>query len=65
MRDRLSWMRFCGLSIADPVPDANTLWDFREALIAKGAGYLPMSGQIVDTSLMVAPRQRNTKDEKD
>jgi IS5 family transposase len=30
-------MRFCGLSIADPVPDANTLWDFREALIAAGA----------------------------
>ena len=35
VRDRLSWMRFCGLSIADPVPDANTLWDFREALITK------------------------------
>lgn len=25
------------MSIVDPVPDANTLWDFREALIAKGA----------------------------
>jgi hypothetical protein len=22
VRDRLSWMRFCGLTIADPVPDA-------------------------------------------
>lgn len=80
VRDRLSWMRFCGLSIADPVPDANTLWDFRETLIAKGAlellfdrldrsikdaGYLPMSGQIVDASLVAAPRQRNTKDEKE
>ena len=80
VRDRLSWMRFCGLSIADRVPDANTLWDFREALIAKGAlerlferldqaikeaGYLPMSGQIVDASLVAAPRQRNTKGEKD
>ena len=80
VRDRLSWMRFCGLTIADPVPDANTLWDFREALIAKGAleqlferldqaikdaGYLPMSGQIVDASLVAAPRQRNTKDEKE
>ena len=30
-------MRFCGLTLADPVPDANTLWDFREALIAAGA----------------------------
>lgn len=80
VRDRLSWMRFCGLSIADPVPDANTLWDFREALIRAGsldklfahldreikdAGYLPMSGQIVDASLVAAPRQRNTDEEKE
>ena len=79
VRDRLSWMRFCGLTLADPVPDANTLWDFREALIAAGAldrlfarldqaikdaGYLPMSGQIVDASLVSAPRQRNTEEEK-
>jgi IS5 family transposase len=61
--DRLSWMRFCGLGPGDAVPDANTLWDFREALIGAGAlhglfarldraiteaGCLPMSGQIVD-----------------
>jgi IS5 family transposase len=79
IRDRLSWMRFCGLTIADPVPDGNTLWDFREALIAastldklfarldqaiKDAGYLPMSGQIVDASLVAAPRQHNTEEEK-
>ena len=79
VRDRLSWMRFCGLSLADPVPDANTLWDFREALIKAGAldrlferleraikdaGYLPMSGQIVDASLVAAPRQRNMDEEK-
>ncbi len=37
LRDRLSWMRFCGLGPGDAVPDANTLWDFREALIAAGA----------------------------
>jgi len=35
--DRLSWMRFCGLRIADTAPDAITLWDFREALIKAGA----------------------------
>ena len=73
-------MRFCGLSIADPVPDANTLWDFREALIAAGAfetlfeqldkaikdaGFIPMGGQIVDASLVAAPRQRNTDAEKE
>ena len=41
VRDRLSWMRFCGLGIADTVPDtvpdANTLWDVREALIKADA----------------------------
>jgi transposase, IS5 family len=77
--DRLSWMRFCGLGPGDAVPDANTLWDFREALIAAGtlddlfalldraiteAGYLPMAGQIVDATLVAAPRQRNTDAEK-
>jgi len=77
--DRLSWGRFCGLGSNAPVPDANTLWDFRETLIAAGAldalfarldqaittaGYLPMSGQIVDATLVAAPRQRNTDGEK-
>jgi IS5 family transposase len=61
------------------VLDANTLWDFREALIAAGAlealftrldraitgaGYLPMAGQIVAATLVAAPRQRNTEAEK-
>lgn len=77
--DRLSWMRFCRLGPGDTVPDANTLWDFREALIAAGAlealfarldraitdaGYLPMAGQIVDATLVSAPRQRLTHEEK-
>ena len=77
--DRLSSMRFCGLGPGDAVPDANTLWDFRAALIAAGtlealfarldraiteAGYLPMAGQIVDATLVAAPRQRNTEGEK-
>lgn len=70
MADRLSWMRFCSLGPGDAVPDANTLWDFREALIAAGAlealftrldaaitgaGYLPMAGQIVDATLVQRP----------
>jgi IS5 family transposase len=79
VRDRLSWMRFCGLGPGDAVPDANTLWDFREALIAANAldrlferldaaindaGYLPMGGQIIDASLVAAPKQRNSEGEK-
>ena len=79
VRDRLSWMRFCGLGPGDTVPDANTLWDFREALIAakaldklferldraiSAAGYLPMGGQIIDATLVAAPKQRNSGGEK-
>lgn len=79
VRDRLSWMRFCGLRPGDRVPDVNTLRDFREALIKAKvldklfarlndaitkAGYLPMGGQIVDASLIAAPKQRNTDDER-
>jgi transposase, IS5 family len=79
VRDRLSWMRFCGLGPGDAVPDANTLWDFREMLIAAGAfdtlfarldqaiseaGYLAMSGQILDATLITAPKQRNREEEK-
>jgi IS5 family transposase len=32
--DRLSFMRFLGLGLADTVPAANTIWGFREALRA-------------------------------
>jgi IS5 family transposase len=79
LRDRLTWMRFLGLGLGDPVPDANTIWTFREALTKAGAierlfelfdrqlraaGYLAMAGQLVDASIVAAPKQRNTKAEK-
>jgi transposase len=84
INDRLSFMRFLGLSLGDRVPDARTIWLFRErltraeingrpaieALFARfdaslrAAGYLAMSGQIVDATLVAAPRQRNTDEEK-
>ena len=79
VKDRLSFMRFLGLGLADPVPDANTIWTFREALkradavealfqrfdaALKAAGYLAMGGQIVDASIVAAPKQRNTAAEK-
>src|SRR4026209_1716361 len=72
-------MRFLGLGLGDAVPDANTIWTFREALTKAGAierlfelfdrelrsaGYLAMSGQLVDASIVAAPKQRNTKAEK-
>lgn len=79
VKDRLSFMRFLGLELGDRVPDANTVWTFREQLTKAGAiealfklfdaalksaGYLAMSGQIVDASVVQAPRQRFTDDEK-
>src|SRR5881398_278170 len=32
IKDRLSFMRFLELGLSDAVPDANTIWTFREAL---------------------------------
>jgi transposase, IS5 family len=72
-------MRFLGLGLGDPVPDANTIWTFREALSKAGAverlfdlfdrqlraaGYLAMAGQLIDASIVAAPKQRNSKAEK-
>jgi transposase len=79
INDRLSFMRFLGLSLGDRVPDATTIWLLRERLVKAGAikrlfdrfdralrdaGYIAMAGQIVDASLVAAPKQRNTEDEK-
>lgn len=72
-------MRFLGLGLSDRVPDAKTVWLFRERLTQAGAietlfdrfnatlrnaGYLPMAGQILDATLVAAPKQRNTNAEK-
>jgi IS5 family transposase len=79
INDRLSFMRFLSLGLSDRVPDARTVWLFRERLTQAGAieilfnrfdatlrnaGYLPMSGQILDATLVAAPKQRNTNAEK-
>lgn len=62
IQDRLSFMRFLGLGLGDRVPDAKTIWLFREHLTQ--AGYLAMGGQIVDATIVAAPKQRNTDAEK-
>ena len=61
LRDRLSFMRFVGLALPDPAPDAKTIWLYREQLARVGAverlfarfdailrakGWLAMGGQI-------------------
>ena len=37
INDRLSFMRFLGLGLPDRVPDAKTIWLFRERLTQAGA----------------------------
>jgi len=76
--DRMSFMRFLGLHAGDPVPDAKTIWLFREQLKAAGRmenlfkqfegfladnGYAAKRGQIIDASIVAAPRQRNSREE--
>lgn len=78
IRDRLSFMRFLGLSLGNTVPDAKTVWLFREQLTEAGlvkglfdrfdkflrkSGFTAKKGQIVDASIISAPRQRNSRDE--
>src|SRR5262249_32314967 len=75
LKDRLSFMRFVGLALHDPVPDAKTIWLYREQLARAGAaeklfarfdallrekGWLAMGGQIIE-----ARRPRLTQAEKD
>jgi transposase, IS5 family len=79
IKDRLSFMRFLGLGLSDAVPDANTIWTFREALkkanaadalfqrfdaALRAAGFLAMSGQTIDATIVAAPKQRNTDGEQ-
>ena len=78
--DRRTFGRFLGLDDGDSVPDETTIWRFREALVQAGAvdrlfarfdthlkdaGYLAMGGQIVDASIIAAPRQRMTEKERE
>lgn len=78
--DRRTFGRFLGIDDGDSVPDETTIWRFREALVQAGAveklftrfdsdlkdaGYLAMGGQIVDASIVAAPRQRMTDAEKE
>src|SRR2546430_13030796 len=80
IRDRISFMRFLDLELEDPVPDATTIWLFREALAQAGLidklferfgqhleaeGYIARGGQIIDATIVSVPKQRNTKEENE
>jgi Transposase and inactivated derivatives, IS5 family len=76
--DRLSFMRFLGLGINNPVPDAKTIWLFRDKLTGRGMvenlfghldkqldkdGIIVHKGKLVDASIVEVPVQRNSRNE--
>jgi len=76
--DRYSFGRFLGLHLGSKIPDATTIWRFRQDLITAGVieelfntfdthlrnhGFMAMKGQIVDASIVSVPKQRNSRDE--
>jgi len=78
LRDRFSFLRFLGLGLEDKVPDAKTVWLYREQLAQADVietlfedfdgyleqqGYLAMGGQIIDASIVPVPKQRNSRDD--
>jgi IS5 family transposase len=78
IRDRISFRDFLGLTFADIVPDAKTIWAFAEQLKIleleqqlfdrfgeelDKQGFKAKSGLIVDGTFVEVPKQRNTKDE--
>jgi IS5 family transposase len=78
IKDRLSFQRFLGLALCDTVPDAKTVWNFRDLLQEaqvldtvfnqfvdemERKGIVTHSGSIVDATFTDVPKQRNTKEE--
>jgi IS5 family transposase len=78
LSDRLSFRRFVGLALADPVPDHSTLSRFRSELVRRGLterllvelnrqleqrGLMVKSGTLIDASLVEADCRRPRKGE--
>jgi transposase, IS5 family len=78
LSDRLSFRRFVGLALADPVPDHSTLSRFRSELVRRGLaepllaelnrqldarGLVVKSGTLIDASLVEADGRRPRKGE--
>ena len=78
INDRLSFMRFLDLTIADDVPDSKTVWHFKEQLVdleivedlfslfigaLEKLNLIVNEGKIVDASFIEIPRQRNSRED--
>ena len=80
INDRLSFQKFLGITLADSVPDKNTIWDCKELLNKdegveklfrrfedhlKEAGLVGSEGKILEASFGDVPRQRNSREENE
>ena len=78
INDRMSFMRFLDLTLADDIPDSRTVWTFRERLVDLGLveelfalflseldrlNLIVNEGKIIDASFVEVPRQRNHREE--
>ena len=78
INDRLSFQRFIRIQLYDTVPDAKTIWHFKEELKEakileklfteftdklERENIITYSGSIVDAAFVEVPKQRNTRDE--
>lgn len=76
--ENLTFMRFLGIGLQDKVPDARTIWKFREELknanildllflelnkIIESYGLKAQDGQIIDATFVQTPKQRLSKEE--
>ena len=78
IRDRLSFMRFLDLNLEDRIPDAKTVWLFRETLKQAelgevlfkrfheqlaAKGLAAKGGQMVDATFIEVPKSRNSRED--
>lgn len=78
IRDRLSFMRFLDLNLEDRVPDAKTVWLFRETLKQQGVaeglfkrfeeqlaaqGLIAKGGQMIDATFVEVPKSRHSRED--
>lgn len=79
IRDRHSFCRFLGLTSTKRVPDARTIWLFRERLKKRelveplfaelserieSGGFRTRKGQIIDAGIVAVPGQRNVREQE-
>ena len=78
INDRMSFMRFLGINLCEKVPDAKTIWKFKNDIAEtetgdklfcmfdehlEKEGLISHKGTIVDATFVDAPRQRNSRNE--